>query len=311
MSLADSLLGAEVPVESRIRTVAAAALTSSNPRSPLLAPTHIFGVDFSAAEATAGRGTVLAEGRVDGPLLVIDRCLFAADLPNSGLERNRCLPALRAYLARQRGAAVGLDFPFGLPRSHVVEPDWPAFARAFTSRYPDPENFRSACWSEAGERELKRRTDRETRTPHGVANLRLYKQTYYGIGAVLAPLVREDTACVLPMQTPRPDHAWLLETCPASTLKEANRYPASGQPGYKGPSVENRAARERLLNWLVTARAIRLGTPSLARTVRDDDSGDFLDSILAAAAAFRATRRPDGLLRSLAADYTLEGMVYV
>ena len=70
-----------------------------------------------------------------------------------------------------------------------------------------------------GRKELRRVTDIEARTPLSPYNRRIYKQTYYGIRDVIAPLIASGAACALPMQAAIPDRAWLLEICPASTLE--------------------------------------------------------------------------------------------
>jgi hypothetical protein len=52
----------------------------------------------------------------------------------------------------------------------------------------------------------------------------LFRQTCFGIRSVLAPLVRDGLVSVVPMQRPAADKPWLLEICPASTLKARNLY---------------------------------------------------------------------------------------
>ena len=51
------------------------------------------------------------------------------------------------------------------------------------------------------------------------------------------------TACVLPLQAPLPAIPWLLEVCPASTLKQVWSYRYS----YKGREEQKREAREHIL----------------------------------------------------------------
>ena len=88
-----------------------------------------------------------------------------------------------------RNAVFGLDFPFGLPISLVKEHAWDEFIMAFPSSFPNPDDFKKKCFSKAGNQELRRRTDCEAHTPFSPYNLRLYKQTYYGISKVLFPLI--------------------------------------------------------------------------------------------------------------------------
>jgi hypothetical protein len=213
---------------------------------------------------------------------------------------------VRELVAREKTAAFGLDFPFGLPRELVTEPAWEAFALAFPERYPDAEAFRRECRAAAGGRELRRRTDSESKTPFSPYNLRLYRQTYYGVRDLLHPLVRDGLASVLPMQRPAPDWPWVLEICPASTVKREG-LPTSYKGRADGPK---RAAREIILRTLEgTGRLVVESEPSRA-LILDDPGGDALDSVIAAYAVLRALRDPAGLTTE-DRDYRIEGYVYV
>jgi hypothetical protein len=185
-----------------------------------LSPLHrrIYGVDFSGA-SDAGKTIWLAGGIVHGADLRIDECTQAKDLPGSSASRDECLAALGRFIAGSGASAFGLDFPFGLPRPLVRQPSWQDFVLAFPDEYPRAEAFRESCRQAAGGRELKRLTDRQSATPFSPYNLRLFRQTYYGIRDLLHPLVRQGAASVRPMQPVEPDRPWILEICPASTLK--------------------------------------------------------------------------------------------
>src|SRR5207237_1417043 len=97
-------------------------------------PVHVFGLDFSGG-ARAGGKIWLAGGAFDGARLNVDRCLRGAALPSSGPERERCLVALRAFIAAQGDSAFGCDFPFALPLSLMAKESWEAFVRGFAGRY--------------------------------------------------------------------------------------------------------------------------------------------------------------------------------
>ena len=70
---------------------------------------RIIGIDFSGAK-DASKKIWLAEGSVKGNALEIERCSIARDLCDPGNDRTACYNTLRAYLARQSDAIVGLDF---------------------------------------------------------------------------------------------------------------------------------------------------------------------------------------------------------
>lgn len=245
---------------------------------------RFIGVDFSAA-ADAGRGIWIAAGTPRGTVLRIDLLVAARDLPGGGIARDAALAGLRAFLAAQRDALVGLDFPFGLPAPLVDAPDWRGFLADFTRRHPDAEAFRASCRARTGGRELRRRTDREARTPFCAYNLRLYRQTWWGIAAIVAPLVAAGAGAP-PMLPAVPGTPNLAEICPASTLKALGLYPS-----YKGRATALADARAAIL--------ARIGTEGLevpadiGATAVADPGGDALDALIAAFAAWRAALRPE------------------
>ncbi len=75
-------------------------------------PHHIYGIDFSGAQ-DAGRKIRIAEGVVKGDSLFIEDCSRARDLQDSGNDKD--------FIKENQDAALGLDFPFGLPE--VLERD--------------------------------------------------------------------------------------------------------------------------------------------------------------------------------------------
>jgi hypothetical protein len=261
----------------------------------------IIGIDFSGG-VYAGRKIWIASGRVESAALLIDTCARGEALLDSGRERALCLAALRAFIRSAGEAFIGLDFPFSLPANMMNGQTWLQFIRGFAERFATPQYFRQACLRAAHGRELKRRTDIETKTPFSPYNLRLYRQTYYGLRDVIAPLVRERSVRVWPMQSSRSGVPRLIEICPASTLKQMKWY----RP-YKGRSSEQRTARLMILRSL-QREGVRLAR-QLKPIVSDDPEGDALDSILAAWAAYRSRSKLDRIPRNPL--YQHEGYVFV
>jgi len=268
-------------------------------------PRTVHGVDFSGA-VDAGRRIWIASGVVEGSTLRVEACRRAEGLPGSGRDRDPCLAALQKFVVEQHASAVGLDFPFGLPRALVKARSWEEFVRSFPGRYASPDKFRAACRHASDGVELRRVTDRESRTPFSPYNLRLYRQTYFGILELLHPLVRDRRACVLPMQKPLPDRPWVLEVCPASVLKRAGLYVP-----YKGGGEARRAARTRILRRLEETTPLSIPSSALRLEVANDSGGDALDSIVAAGATARALSNPASLTAQQDSIYALEGYVYV
>ncbi len=267
-------------------------------------PERIIGIDWSGA-ADAGRRIHIAEGRLADSGLRLTALRRAEELPGAHRQRETCLPVLCAWLAAQGPCAVGLDFPFGLPRQLVDAPDWVSFVAGFPDRFRSPEAFRDWCRARSGGRELKRRSDIETRTPFSPYNLRMYRQTYWGITALLAPLVANGAAVALPMQPAHPGLPWLLEACPASLLKRLGVYTP-----YKGHGTELRDARAHILETLRARERLRKPRRAMVDQIVDDSGGDALDAVIAGLAAARAVTGGYQPERDRSGDYALEAFVY-
>jgi len=270
----------------------------------------VYRVDFSGA-TNAGNKIWIASGTIARNALKIEDCLQAKDLPSSTAERDQCLRSLRDFISTQKERAFGLDFPFGLPRKVVEANNWEEFVLSFCDYYTAPEQFRITCRTAARGLELKRATDIKAEAPWCAYNLRLYKQTYYGIRDVLAPLIREQLVCVLPMQNISANIPWLFEVCPASTVKKKLGIASSYKGGAKETYKEKYLVRERILRQMEEIGDLVIADSDLRSRILSDRHGDALDSVIAAFATFRALRNLSysPVLRS--DTYALEGYVYV
>lgn len=284
---------------------------------------RIYGIDFSGAE-DAGRKVWIASGVKNGGRLHIDICCRAMDFLKTSADRDECLGALEAFIRRQRDAAFGIDFPFGLPREFARQcvggRDWEGFVRAFCCKFGDFTDFdkeaRSFGKSQVpvcGRQLLRRLTDEKSRTTWSPYHPWLRRQTYHGICDVLWPLVRDRAARVIPMQTPERGMPWLLEICPKSTLIHLKLHPdCSPYKGNRG-THEARLKNRRHILCQLKSRGVLL-TDALAKSDRvvGDDAGDALDSVIAAFATCRADLNsvkmgPDAERE----HYMVEGYVYV
>ncbi len=266
--------------------------------------TRVYGVDFSGARQ-AGRKIWVTQASIHKDTLSVERCASAAALLGVAPERGMCLGALCTLIAREQEAIFGMDFPFGVPAQLIEAASWEEFVRRFPERYATPQHFRSACYAAMGGREIKRLTDRENGTPWASYNLRLYRQTFYGISAVLAPLVTQESVSVLPMQSARADRAWLIEICPAATLKRHGLY----MP-YKGKEAHHRRARRAILEAVRYLAALRSIDATLQDVIIEERDGNALDSLVAAWATWRALQQSAELEGASHPLYTLEGYVY-
>jgi len=271
-------------------------LTSQSPRH------RVYGVDFSGAR-DAGQRIWLARGSIEENSLEVLDLFQAESLPGSGRERGLSHRALVSFIGEQEGGIFGLDFPFSLPQDLLWGESWEEFALTFEKVYKSPEDFREGCRSAASGKESKRNTDSIARTPFSPYNLRVYRQTYFGIREILAPLIKKETICVLPMQKPLSGRTWVIEVCPASTLKKARL-----SVPYKGKDERKKTARKTILKGLEKTGVLAVKKSVLRSIIVEDRDGDALDSVIAALAAFRALQ-----IGLSCADYTrcaLEGWVY-
>jgi len=267
----------------------------------------IYGIDFSGAK-DAGDKIWIARGVPEGGKLFVSECCKAGDLSNSGSRLEDCLPALVNLINSNGNAAFGFDFPFGVPAPMITAKTWEEFVLAFPEKYKSPEEFRESCRQAETGRELKRRTDRENHTPFSPYNLRLFRQTYYGISDVLLPLVRDGGACILPFQEAVAGKPWILEICPASSLK---RLMEKRVPPYKGRKGSCRENRSQILADVMKAGVILGQTAEIKDKIIADKGGDALDSIIAAMATFNAIRNTDSLFPNDNGYWKIEGYVYV
>jgi hypothetical protein len=262
--------------------------------------TRILGVDFSGA-SDAGRKIWIAESERDGnDALVLRRCVPAFDLPGSGIAPELAVPALARHIASLGNARVGCDFPFSLPRDLVTARTWRSFALRYAAEFADAHSFRAIMRSRHDAVEHKRRTDVTAKTPFNSYNLRLFRQTWWGISGIIGPLVRAGRAIVRPQQKLVAGKPVLIEVCAACTLKSIDLYPP-----YKGRGAEHRRARARILDHFIDRGALAAPTRGLRRLILDNEGGDALDAVIGAVATAHAD------LAMEADDHQrLEGRVY-
>ena len=239
----------------------------------------IIGIDFSGA-ALAGEKIWVAHAQIENEKLVVQQLQSASDLPNGAPQRDIALAALTAWLLSFEAPICGFDFPFSLQSDELDEDNWRDWVLSLPDRFADADAFR------AHYKGAKRETDTKARTPFAPLNLRLYRQTYWGIAGVLAPLLREGAAA-LPFDEPKEDAPWLLEICPASLLKKHKLYFS-----YKGKSDAQRQNRERILRECQANFRIEVAD-NLAQIAFDDTEGDALDAILSAICVARALEKND------------------
>ncbi|MDG6243015.1 MAG: hypothetical protein QCH31_01290 [Methanolobus sp.] len=264
---------------------------------------RIYGVDFSGAK-DAGRKIWISEGLAEeGEFLLLDCYPIYELVPGMSKERGICISSLLNLIISDTRSVFGIDSPFSLPDKLLSGKDWCSFVEDFPDNYSSPEDFRTAMRAIGGVNELKRLTDTEVKAPFSVYNLWVYKQTYYGIRDIVRPLLKAGDACILPMQEPLEDKPWLMEICPASTLKSEGLYMA-----YKGRSEKEKITRGYILEEMVN-KCVTIPGHLKERMINNYD-GDALDSFIAAYATFRSLARIDDIIGRLPDIYLREGYTF-
>ncbi|WP_435072987.1 DUF429 domain-containing protein [Halorubrum sp. HHNYT27] len=282
-----------------------------DPSPPAGDPTRVYGVDFSAAAADAGRKTWIASGWTDpecGGLLVTDLRSLTEVTDGDATRREDALPALADWLReRDETAVVGFDFPFGLPR-FIAEETGNESWRSLISEFPesigvddghtdDPVRaFAERCvglTERHGEGTYdKRRTDVAlgARSPYGFVADTI---AFHGMRDVLAPVL-EDVRFA-PMD--RTDGGWRPEAPTGPTAVET--YPAAvfdrlglHRRKYKGGGDAAAARRRENAEGLIEAAGVtyKSGTGASEAMV-SNAGGDALDAVAACLGAFAAWQR--------------------
>lgn len=280
-----------------------------------LAPTAVFGVDFSGARR-AGDATWVARLEPLGAgryhVGSLDRL---ADLAPS-THRRAALRALVALIATSpRNSLWALDAPLGLPLE-VLDPRWrwPSVVAHVASWRRGAYDYGLWCvrrsMRRTGALHTYRLTDRETRAPFDPFHYRIIYQTFHAIRDVVLPLRATGAVAVMPFDlahlATRP--RVLVETCPSSTLLRLGlphqRYKA---PRGATTRVERRT-RKRILEGL--SAWIELPRDTL-RVLMRDPGGDALDAVIAGVGAAQAWGSAD--LESIASHrrYRREGFLFV
>lgn len=271
---------------------------------------RIYGVDFSGGDK-AYKKIWITEAAIEDDKLTVNSCSPGSELPGKPRQRDNVIDTLRRFIEERPNAAFGLDFPFGLPRPIANASSWEEFISRFPERFSGAKEFYESC-KVAGRNldgdgiEYYRLTEKETDAPFCSYNLWMYKQTYYGITRLLYPFVIEDTACVLPMQSPDDAKPWVMEICPSSTLRSLGLR----RDRYKGPEEERVAGRQELLQDL-SNHGIKF-SEVVAETLLKDDEGDALDSIVAAFAVYRTLQTSENQIieEPLDEPYSIEGYIF-
>jgi len=264
-------------------------------------PRRILGVDFSGASDAGSKIWVAECKRSRGDRIKLIDLRSAAELSGGGKDPATAIAALAAHIVKEPDTIAGCDFPFSLPKVLIDEPDWESFATAFPARFADADTFRNETMRRADGREIRRAADRAAKTPFNSYNLRIYRQTWWGIAHLLNPLLTSGRAIIRPYQPlPAKPIPIVIEACPACSMKSLGFYPA-----YKGRTAKHRLARKAVLEKLIDISLLERPAVSIERTMLDNTGGDALDAVIAALATAHAAIDVDPN-----PDERIEGIIY-
>ncbi len=263
----------------------------------------LWGIDFSGA-AFPAQAIWIAEARMGphGLEVLTIQSLAQAEALNPRTPVESCLQLLRKRLLTHRPLGVGLDFPFSLPHYLLEALDYPSWLNHFLTRFPSVDQFWQFCRQQRPQ--PMRVTDGRQQVPFSPCNLRLYRQTYWGIVGVLAPLWGKKGVRILPFQPFQNGAVHLLEICPASLLKLNGRY----RP-YKGREPRHRDQRHRIVQWLVETYPLRI-SPVQKAVMIEQSGGDALDALLGVLPPFQLLRRYGRIPLPAHPLAAIEGWIY-
>lgn len=277
----------------------------------LFSKSTIYGVDFSGSKKACKKIWICESVPTDEGLKVQECWNLEKKCEKKYEEKcvNPCdkpFEILTEFIASNPQAIFGLDFPFGLPECLLCENDWESFVKRFHEQYKNPTQFYNDSHSRV-EKEPKRLTDIDAKSPMSPIFIHLHKQTYYGISNVLYSLNFENFASIHPMQPLEESKPWVIEICPASTLKFENLYRNYKKKGKKAKESKNN--RKFILQGLIDKKLITDISPEARESAVVDKEGDALDSIIAAVATHRALKNNFSV--SDHELYELEGHIYI
>ena len=263
----------------------------------------LWGVDFSGARFPA-RAVWIAEACIVSKGLQIKAlrslAYWEGVTPRSPLAQ--CLMIFKQRLLAIRPACVGLDFPFSLPNRLLDAPNYSALLQSFPKKFPTVIEFERFCrkWRP----QPWRLTDIREHAPMSPCNLRLFRQTYWGITEILIPLWAKRGIRILPFQHFRTGDVHLIEVCPASLLKRNGQY----KP-YQGNTARHRQQRYQLVRWLKEAYSVQMTHQQIAVIVEQAE-GDALDALLGVLVPYQLLKRYGEIPLPAHPIAAIEGWIY-
>ncbi len=264
-----------------------------------------FGIDYSGG-LQAGKKIWICEADYLNDSIYIKSIysIFHEFGLKSRLESNSKIIEI---IENNEDAVIGFDFPFSLPNQALQDSNWKNFILNFKDNFSDENDFRSKMRNLFTGKEIKRFCDIQAKTPFSPYNLRIYKQTFFGISEILKPLIILNNSTILPFDTPKEGKNLIMEVCPASLLKirkDEIKWPQA----YKGNKDIHRKKRSEILKIIENYLNIEYSDSTIKSKILEDPEGDALDSLLCVICSLRGLSYPELSIKN--EFYSKEGFVY-
>lgn len=275
----------------------------------------IIGVDYSGSQSN-------------------DPWVTEAEIHGNGLRLVSCYPLPREALTElllakcgESNVVIGMDFPFGLPRSFaevefgfkgtlmtemwevIHNKDLPEYIKKIRPRLLKKGDLRkfNKCLRQGD----KNHFSSVAYSPLNPAAPEMFPMTFYGM-SMLHTLWTQSDCRVPPLDYAGREGAVLLETMPGVLLRYLCLPAANYKKKNKANGGDPEKVRKEILNGLGTDSPVLLQIPDGIREkcIKNDDC---LDSLVAAIAAAAWVQRPNSFRKPEAdelADAQLEGWIY-
>lgn len=240
---------------------------------------NAIGIDYSASKKPANKIWV-ADCKLENNSIILNQ-IYSLKEKIKYNSLNSCNLYLVNLVKNNINYSFGFDFSFSIPDVFFPEHTWEELILVFKKKWISANLFKENLLFLSDKKELKRSTEIEAKVPFSTYNLWIYKQTYYGITEILAPLLQANCCKIIPFQSRKKNYPAILETCPASFLK-FNSGDSDLSKYYKGKKEANLERRTMILEILENNFNLKYNSNDFKNKILSNMDGDALDSLICA-----------------------------
>lgn len=266
---------------------------------------NAFGVDFSASKNPANK-IWLSECVLQNNSILLNETYSLKEKSAPNTLKN-CSNYLVNLVKNNLNYAFGFDFSFSIPEIFLGNSSWEEFILQFSERWKSADQFKKELFLQAEGKEIKRATEIEAKVPFSTYNLWIYKQTYFGITEILCTLLHSKCCTILPFNSIKKNLPKILETCPASFLKNISTSTDLSK-FYKGKNESHLKRREMILKILERNFNLKYKSKHIKEKIVCNTNGDALDSLLCAIIVIKSSK--NNFEKDFGSKFKKEGYVY-